>query len=112
VVGKKNRLGKHVVRDEGSSKGKDVVSPLRKRKKSKLGSTGGDVGGRGLVQGVKASFTEDLAGTCAKPWEVMPSATLREATKLMLKMIGVEWHNDVPVPRASSKDYIMSWLAW
>jgi hypothetical protein len=70
------------------------------------------LGGSGLAQGVKASFTEDLVGTCAEPWEVMLSATLWEATKLMLKMIGVEWHNDVPVPRASSEDYIMSWLAW
>jgi hypothetical protein len=68
--------------------------------------------GSSLAQGVKASFTEDLAGTCTEPWEVMPLATLWEATKLMLKMIGVEWHNDVPVPRASSEDYIMSWLAW
>lgn len=46
MVGKKKRLGKHVVRDEGSSKGKVVVSPLRKIKKSKLGSVGGDVEGK------------------------------------------------------------------
>jgi hypothetical protein len=46
------------------------------------------------IGGSKASrcFVEELAKTCAGPWEVMTSPDLRESSSQMLKVTGGEWH--------------------
>lgn len=97
-----------------ASKGKVVVPLLKKKKKkAEVGLTGGaGHGGSGKAQKASTSFTKDLAETCAESGEIMNSPVLCEASVRMLKTTGGEWHKDNPIPRASSKDYFTSKLAW
>lgn len=92
-----------------------VVAPLlkKKKKKAEVGLTGGAGHEEsGKAHKASTSFTKDLAETCAESREIMNSPILWEASVRMLKMTSGEWHKDDPIPRASSKDYFTSKLAW
>jgi hypothetical protein len=79
--------------EEGTSKGKTVITTTRKRKIEAKGTE------REMV-GPKASrfFIEELTVTCARPREVMTSPELWENSSRMLKVTRGRWHRKDPIP--------------
>jgi hypothetical protein len=73
--------------DEGFSKGKLVVSLVRKRRKVET-KTKALARAAGVVE-ASNKFVEELVETCAEPGEVMSSPVLREASARMLKVTRV-----------------------
>jgi hypothetical protein len=92
--------------EEGTSKGKPVITATRKRKMDAKGTN------RIMVR-PRASrcFVEELAGTCAGLGEVMTSSDLWETSSRMLKVTRGQWHRKDPVPWAAGDDYFTSCMA-
>jgi hypothetical protein len=92
--------------EEGTSKGKAMVTATQKRKIDVKGTE------REKMR-PKASrlFVEELMGTCVGPGEVMTSPELWETSSRMLKITGGRWHRKDPILRATGDDYFTSRLA-
>lgn len=82
--------------DEGCSKGKVVATAVRKKRK--VDAKAKDVMNVSGVAGASNRFVEDLAETCAEPWEVMTSPNLQVASSRLLKVTGGEWHKKILFP--------------
>jgi hypothetical protein len=70
-------------------------------KKRKLGTARGGLG-------VSDSFAMELMGTCAAPGGRISSPELRESSARMLKVTGVWWPKNVPIPSAAGEDFFTS----
>jgi hypothetical protein len=60
---------------------------------------------------VSDSFAVDLMRTCAAPGGRMSSLELWESSARMLEVTGGRWPRNVPIPRATGKDFYMSRMA-
>jgi hypothetical protein len=72
-------------------------------KKRKLGTATGGLG-------VSDGFARELMRTCAAPGGRMSSPELRESSAWMLKVTGVWWPKNVPIPAWPAKTFLH--LAW
>jgi hypothetical protein len=79
-----------------------VAAPAAKKRK--LGTA---VGGLG----VSDSFAMELMGTCATLGGRMSSPELQESSARMLEVTGGRWPKNVPIPRATGKDFYTSRMA-
>jgi hypothetical protein len=101
VVVAVDRRGKRpvAVTEEGPSQ---KAAPATKKRK--IGTAMGGLG-------VSDSFVVELMGTCAALGGGMSLPELRESSARMLKVTGVRWPKNVPIPRAAGEDFITSRMA-